>query len=213
MAEAAKFHSGNDGSPDGKLPDSSACQADSQDDQSKDGQITKAGPGRYIRCPKTNIVYRIGESIGSGAAAVVFKCQRVLPGQPERLEELELAAKVLDLRGLKLRNDYAKEKKKIGAEVAILSQLHHPCIVNLLHVIETRDELYLIMELVKGGELFYKITERGCLSEDQARYVLLQILSALDYMHRKGIIHRDLKPVSVLLDEMLGVLVECTYGV
>lgn len=154
-------------------------------------------PGRRIVCPKTGITYELGEQIGSGAAAIVFKCRRVLvtEGQ-ERLDDLnEIAAKVMDLRGLKLRTDFQREREKLRREVSILSRLHHPCIVNLLHVIETKEELFLMMELVKGGELFYKIVDRGSLSEDQARYVLLQVLSALDYMHEKGVIHRDLKPV------------------
>lgn len=162
--------------------------------------VRPTSTGRRVHCPKTNYTYELGESVGSGAAAIVFKCRRVFPAQgdlPERVDDRELAAKVLDLRGLKLRTDCRREREKIRREVAILSRLHHPCIVNLSHVIETKDELFLIMELVKGGELFYKITERGVLSEDQARYVLLQVLSALDYMHRKGVIHRDLKPVNI----------------
>lgn len=157
--------------------------------------------GKRVHCPVTNIVYEMGEQIGSGAAAVVFKARRVVPPtSPDGVDSLdmseEFAAKVLDLRRLRLKSDFQREREKLRREVMILRKLHHPCIVNLLHVIETEDELFFFMELVKRGELFYKIIEKGSFTEDEARYILIQILCALQYLHQKNIMHRDLKPVS-----------------
>merc|ERR1719191_1888950 len=57
------------------------------------------------------------------------------------------------------------------------------------------------MELVGGGELFDHIVGRGRLPEDEARYVFLQIVEGLKYIHSKNIIHRDLKPENILIDQ------------
>lgn len=165
--------------------------------------------GKRVHCPLTNIVYELGEQIGSGAAAVVFRARRVLPSAVEgALDSLdmsqEFAAKILDLRRLRLKGDFQREREKLRREVTILREVHHPCIVNLLHVIETQDELFFVMELVKGGELFYKIIEKGSFSEDETRYILIQILCALQYLHQKNIMHRDLKPENILLANELS---------
>ena len=59
----------------------------------------------------------------------------------------------------------------------------------------------MVLELVSGGELFDFVALGGKLSEAQARYFFKEMLSGLDYMHRKGIAHRDLKPENILLDK------------
>ncbi|KAI7680270.1 Pkinase-domain-containing protein, partial [Hortaea werneckii] len=66
---------------------------------------------------------------------------------------------------------------------------------------ENRNELYLIMEYVDGGELFHYVDERKGLHEDEAVYIFRQIVSALLYCHRLLICHRDLKPENILLNK------------
>jgi serine/threonine protein kinase len=61
--------------------------------------------------------------------------------------------------------------------------------------------MYLVLELVEGGELFDFVVDRGCngLPEDSAREIFRQIVDAVAYLHAKNISHRDLKPENILL--------------
>ncbi|KAH7562000.1 hypothetical protein BM1_03104 [Bipolaris maydis] len=85
-------------------------------------------------------------------------------------------------------------------EICIMKLLDHPNIVRLFDIWENRDELYLIMEFVEGGELFAYIQEQGGLIEIHAVHIFRQIIAALTYCHRINIHHRDLKPENILLD-------------
>ncbi|KAF1836021.1 Pkinase-domain-containing protein [Decorospora gaudefroyi] len=85
-------------------------------------------------------------------------------------------------------------------EICIMKLLDHPNIVRLYDIWENRDELYLIMEFVEGGELFSYIHEQGGLSEIHTVHIFRQIIAALIYCHRINIHHRDLKPENILLD-------------
>jgi len=65
-------------------------------------------------------------------------------------------------------------------------------------VFDEEDYFYIILEIVRGGELFDKIVERGFFSEKDAADVVQQILQAVEYMHSNGVTHRDLKPENLL---------------
>ena len=71
--------------------------------------------------------------------------------------------------------------------------LHHPNIVKLYEVIETRYTIFLVMEYVSGGELYDYLVVHGRMKEKEARAKFRQILSAMSYCHKKRVIHRDLK--------------------
>ncbi|KAF7187403.1 putative serine/threonine-protein kinase HSL1 [Pseudocercospora fuligena] len=86
-------------------------------------------------------------------------------------------------------------------EIAVMKLLEHPNIVRLYDVWENRNELYLIMEFVDGGELFHYVDERKGLPEDETVLIFRQIVSALLYCHRLLICHRDLKPENILLNK------------
>lgn len=85
-------------------------------------------------------------------------------------------------------------------EIAVMKLLEHENIVRLYDVWENRNELYLIMEYVDGGELFHYVEQRRGLAEDEAIIIFRQIVSALLYCHRLHICHRDLKPENILLN-------------
>jgi len=85
-------------------------------------------------------------------------------------------------------------------EICIMKLLDHPNIVRLYDIWENRDELYLIMEFVEGGELFSYIHEQSGLIEIHTVHIFRQIIAALIYCHRINIHHRDLKPENILLD-------------
>jgi len=90
------------------------------------------------------------------------------------------------------------DKKIIRTEIGILLRLKHPNIIRLKEIFESENELFLILELVTGGELFDRIVERGFYSEKDAAAVVKQLCEAIQYLHDNGIVHRDLKPENLL---------------
>ena len=89
----------------------------------------------------------------------------------------------------------------IQAEAEILRSLDHPYVVKLYDVyVSPGNAIYLVMELVRGGDLFDRIVERRRYTERQARRVMRRILAAVHYLHEeRGIVHRDLKPENILV--------------
>jgi len=83
-------------------------------------------------------------------------------------------------------------------EVDILRQVHHPNIIELKEMFETPTHIYLVMELVTGGELFDRIVDRGSYSEKDACKIVKEMLDGVLYLHSLGIVHRDLKPENLL---------------
>lgn len=89
--------------------------------------------------------------------------------------------------------------EQLKREIHILKQIRHPHVVNLKEIMSSREKIYMVLELVTGGDLFDKIAAEGPLKEPEARILFAQIVSALSYCHARGIFHRDLKPENVLL--------------
>jgi serine/threonine protein kinase len=77
----------------------------------------------------------------------------------------------------------------------------HKYIVGMIEVLASKTKIFIVLELVTGGELFDKIVQVGKLSEEQARFYFQQLVDGVDYCHKLGICHRDLKPENLLLDE------------
>lgn len=77
--------------------------------------------------------------------------------------------------------------------------LDHPNVIKLYENFEDSRNVYLVMELCEGGELFDRIIEKGHFSEKQARTVFKNIVSAVAHCHANKICHRDLKPENFLL--------------
>ncbi|KAH1204580.1 CBL-interacting serine/threonine-protein kinase 9 [Glycine max] len=75
----------------------------------------------------------------------------------------------------------------------------------------SKTKIYIVLELVNGGELFNKIAKNGKLKEDEARRYFHQLINAVDYCHSRGVYHRDLKPENLLLDSN-GVLKVTDFG-
>ncbi|XP_063419076.1 serine/threonine-protein kinase Chk2-like [Mytilus trossulus] len=88
---------------------------------------------------------------------------------------------------------------QVMTEVKILKALRHPCIIGIEDVIDLPDVLYIVLELVEGGELFDKVVSIGQYDEPTAKLLFYQIIHAVKYLHDQGITHRDLKPENILL--------------
>ncbi|KAL5813978.1 hypothetical protein ACOSQ3_024760 [Xanthoceras sorbifolium] len=86
------------------------------------------------------------------------------------------------------------------AERDILTKVLHPFIVQLRYSFQTKSKLYLILDFINGGHLFFHLYRQGLFSEDQARFYTAEIVSAVSHLHKCGIVHRDLKPENILMD-------------
>jgi len=87
------------------------------------------------------------------------------------------------------------------AERSILQIVKSPFIVNMHFAFQTEGKLYLILDYVRGGELFFQLKREGCFSVDRVRLYSAEIICALKHLHDKDIVYRDLKPENLLLDE------------
>lgn len=96
-------------------------------------------------------------------------------------------------------------------EKNILQTIRHPFIVNLNYAFQTKDKLYMILDYVNGGELFYHLKKEGKFPEERVRMYAAEISSALIHLHHHNIIYRDLKPENILLDRT-GHIVITDFG-
>jgi calcium/calmodulin-dependent protein kinase I len=106
----------------------------------------------------------------------------------------EVAVKIIDKTSIDVRIESLK------TEVRVLMNIEHPNIVNLIDVFEDENKVYLVMNLMTGGELFDRICQQhpNGYSEKQASQLIRKIIVVVQYLHSKGIIHRDLKPENLL---------------
>ncbi|KAF5178771.1 Serine/threonine-protein kinase AtPK2/AtPK19 [Thalictrum thalictroides] len=157
-----------------------------KEDEEKD--IRKMGPGDFE-------VLRV---VGQGAFGKVFQVRK--KGSHENLDGGDddgiFAMKVMKKDTIIKKNhvDYMR------AERDILTKVVHPFIVQLQCSFQTKSKLYLILDFINGGHLFYHLYRQGIFSEDQARVYTAEIVSAVSHLHKNGIVHRDLKPENILMD-------------
>ncbi|XP_078162435.1 CBL-interacting protein kinase 23-like isoform X5 [Carex rostrata] len=144
--------------------------------------------------------YELGRTLGEGTFAKV-KFARNVDTQDT------VAIKILD-------KDKVLRHKMIGQikrEISTMKLIKHPNVIHMYEVMASKTKIYIVMELVTGGELFDKIASRGKLKEDEARKYFQQLIDAVDYCHSRGVYHRDLKPENLLLDSR-GVLKVSDFG-
>lgn len=89
--------------------------------------------------------------------------------------------------------------QQIQSECTILRGMDHPCIIRVYDVYDTPNAVYIILELVEGGELFDRIVANGQFDEPTSKFVFRQMCLGVKYLHDRSITHRDLKPENVLL--------------
>lgn len=85
-------------------------------------------------------------------------------------------------------------------EVEILHRYgNHPGIVTLKTVYEDNSKVYLVLQLLKGGNLLDYLVKKGRFSEQESAVILRSLVTAVAYLHENGVLHRDLKPSNILL--------------
>jgi len=127
--------------------------------------------------------------IGKGSFGKVMQVRKKDDGQI-------YAMKVLRKEAIIAR----KQVDHTRAEKAILQKIRHPFIVKLNFAFQTEDKLYMVLDFVNGGELFFHLKNEGKFSEERIRLYAAEISLALNHLHSMDIVYRDLKPENILID-------------
>jgi len=149
--------------------------------QSKDEGKKDSGPAITLESK-----YTVGDVIGKGAFSTVKSAKEKKGGKDVAIKFIE--KKIIGSEDMAL----------LAREIDIMKKLSHDNVLKLVETFETEFMISLVMELVNGGELFYKIVERGNYSEPDAAKIVRQICKGVVYLHGQGIAHRDLKPENLL---------------
>ncbi|XP_067900927.1 ribosomal protein S6 kinase alpha-2 isoform X4 [Heterodontus francisci] len=130
--------------------------------------------------------------LGQGSYGKVFLVKKIKGSDAGQL----YAMKVLKKATLKVR-----DRVRSKMERDILAEVNHPFIVKLHYAFQTEGKLYLILDFLRGGDLFTRLSKEVMFTEEDVKFYLAELALALDHLHGLGIIYRDLKPENVLLDE------------
>ena len=145
--------------------------------------------------------YRILERIGEGGMGTVHRAIDVML-------EREVAVKILrpDLAG------QPEVEARFRDEAVTLARLNHPNIAILYSLVREGDELFMVMEFVKGESLESILARTGAVDPPTAAAWCCQALDAIEYAHRKNVVHRDLKPANLMLADT-GVIKVTDFGI
>ncbi|XP_046400105.1 ribosomal protein S6 kinase alpha-5 isoform X2 [Ischnura elegans] len=121
--------------------------------------------------------------LGDGSFSVCRRCTHRQTGQ-------EYAVKVVSRR------------VDVNQEINLLRACQgHPNIVQLHEVFHDEVHTYLVLELLRGGELLERIRKKDRFTEEEASQIMAKLVSAVDFMHSRGVVHRDLKPENLIFTD------------
>ncbi|XP_073686417.1 ribosomal protein S6 kinase alpha-3 isoform X3 [Garra rufa] len=136
--------------------------------------------------------FELRKVLGQGSFGKVFLVKKTTGPDAGQL----YAMKVLKKATLKVR-----DRVRTKMERDILVEVNHPFIVKLHYAFQTEGKLYLILDFLRGGDLFTRLSKEVMFTEEDVKFYLAELALALDHLHGLGIIYRDLKPENILLDE------------
>ncbi|XP_040573796.1 ribosomal protein S6 kinase 2 beta isoform X1 [Lepeophtheirus salmonis] len=135
--------------------------------------------------------FELLQVLGQGSFGKVFLVRKIEGKDSGTL----YAMKVLKKATLRFR-DRVRTKK----ERDILAEIEHPFMVKLYYAFQTEGKLYLILDFLRGGDLFTRLSKEIMFTEEDVKFYLAELALALIHLHSLGIIYRDLKPENLLLD-------------
>ncbi|CAF3261061.1 unnamed protein product [Rotaria socialis] len=135
--------------------------------------------------------FELLQTLGAGSFGKVFLVRKIVGPDTGTL----YAMKVLNKASLKVR-----DRQRTKMERDILAQISHPFIVKLHYAYQTRGKVYLVLDFLRGGDLFTRLSKEVMFTERDVQFYLAELALALDHLHSLGIVYRDLKPENILLD-------------
>lgn len=129
--------------------------------------------------------------LGQGSFGKVFLVRKIVGRDAGTL----YAMKVLKKATLKVR-----DRVRTKMERNILADVRHPFVVKLHYAFQTEGKLYLILNFLRGGDLFHRLSKEVMFTEEDVKFYLAELALALGHLHTLGIMYRDLKPENILLD-------------
>ena len=127
--------------------------------------------------------------IGKGGFGKVWKVYQKKYKKIYAMKEMS-KIKIIDKKGM----NYVKKEREL------LSKIYHPFIINMYYSFQDKDNLYLIMDYLKGGDLRYNFEKNKGFTEEQTKFIVSCIILALEYIHNNSIIHRDVKPDNLIFN-------------
>ncbi|CAD8135671.1 unnamed protein product [Paramecium pentaurelia] len=137
-------------------------------------------------------IYTNIKVLGKGTFAKVFLGHKIINKSKFAVKTFQKSA-LIDKKNT--------QRQGLINEINILRSCDHPNIIKLYEIYESEDYIYLVMELLQGGELFDIILETPFFLESKIALIMFKIFDALEYLHTKNIMHRDIKLENILLKD------------
>jgi len=141
--------------------------------------------------------FEIGNVLGTGAFSKVFR------GKPIASPDTTVALKIVDFNGFREGPTRDRQRLLLEAEIALLDSIeghlpNHPNLAKVTGVVREGSRVCIVMEELKGKELFDRIVERNKFTEADAAQLMRTVMMTLKDLHKSGVLHRDLKPENLI---------------
>lgn len=146
--------------------------------------------------------YSFGRELGKGSCGKVYQATHILTG-------LQVAIKCID----KLRLKDQRRRRKVMQEIQALHRCNGSRVVRLLEVFESKSELYIVLELMDGGDLHQYVKTNGAVDEALAKRIFVQLVQAVKLCHSLNIVHRDIKLDNVLITADQRIIKLCDFSI
>ncbi|KAF8897682.1 hypothetical protein BD779DRAFT_1492082 [Infundibulicybe gibba] len=135
--------------------------------------------------------FDIIKPISKGAFGSVFLAKKKATGD-------YYAIKVLKKADMIAKNQITNVKAE---RMILMKQAESPFVAKLYFTFQSKENLYLVMEYLNGGDCAALIKSLGCLPEEWTKNYIAEVVLGLEYLHQRGVVHRDLKPDNLLIDQ------------